>query len=171
MRESEYLEGNVQLIEILKNLPAFQNLKDENIEKLIRFCKLRFYLTGEKIIEEGQADKSAYLLISGRVRITKDNSLITSLHKPGELFGEMGFIAEEPRSATVHADEETTCLAFDGDYLEQIDIEGKLAFQASVYRMFAQILANRLRITTLEYVKTKQEVENLNRRLKQAWAR
>ncbi len=171
MRESEYLEGNAQLVEILKELPAFENLKDENIEKLIRFCKLRSYSTGEKIVEEGQTDKSVYVLISGRVNIEKNNSPITSLHKPGELIGEMGFIAEEPRSATVLADEDTTCLAFDGNYLDRIDIDGRLAFQASIYRMFAQILANRLRITTQEYVKTKQEVDVLNRRLKKSWAR
>lgn len=173
MRESEYLEGNEQLIGILKDLPAFENLKDESIEKLIRFCKLRSYSSKEAIIEEGQTDKSVYLLISGCVSISKANSLITSLNQPGELFGEMSFIAEEPkpRSANVHSDEDTTCLAFDGDYLERIDIEGKEAFQASIYRMFAQILANRLRITTQEYIKSKQEIETLNKRLKQAWSK
>lgn len=173
MRESDYLEGNEQLIDVLKNLPVFANLEYESLEKLIRFCKLRSYSSGETIIEEGQIDNSVYFLISGRVSITKANSFITSLDISGELLGEMSFISEvpKPRSANVNAEEDTTCLAFDGDYIEQIDIEGKDAFKASIYRMFAQILANRLRITTQEYIKSKKEIEILNNKLKKAWSR
>lgn len=164
MRESEYLEGNAQLVEILKELSAFKNFEDENIEKLIRYCKLRSYSTGELIIKEGDTDKSVYLLISGSVRITKNKKIIIQFQRAGEIFGEMGFIVEKPRSASVIANEDTSCLVFDGDYLDQVDIEGKQAFKASIYRMFAQILANRLRVTTNEHIKTRQELENLKKR-------
>jgi CRP-like cAMP-binding protein len=164
MRESEYLEGNTQLVEMLKDLPDFKYFEKEQLEKLIRFCKLRSYATGEFIIEEGNTDKFVYLLISGGVKITKNDKLIVQFRKVGDLFGEMGFLAENPRSASVVANEDTSCLAFDGEYLDQIDGEGKLEFQASIYRTFAQILANRLRITTQEHIKTGQELEALKRR-------
>jgi CRP-like cAMP-binding protein len=164
MRESEYLEGNTQLVEMLKDLPDFKYFEKEQLEKLVRFCKLRSYSSGEMVIKEGDTDKFVYLLISGGVRITKNSKLIVQFRKVGDLFGEMGFLVEKPRSASVVAYENTSCLAFDGEYLDQVDMEGKLEFQASIYRTFAQILANRLRITTQEHIRTGQELESLRQR-------
>ena len=161
MRESEYLEGNDNLIDVLKNLPAFEKFEDDSIRKFIRFCKIQSYSKGETIIEEGHTDKSVYVLISGRVRIVKSNKLLVTLEKAGELFGEMGYVVDDPRSASVIANDDTTCLLFDGEYMERVDIEERLAFQASIYKMFSQILSYRLRITTQEYINVRQELEHI----------
>ncbi|TAK65107.1 cyclic nucleotide-binding domain-containing protein [Methylobacter sp.] len=165
MRESLYLEDNDQLVEILKQIPAFKPFKDENLKNMLRLTKLRTFSTSETIIEEGAYEKSMYLLISGGVTISKNNKIILNLKRTGDIFGEMSLLGEEPRSATVSAVSETSCLVIDAEYLDSIDDEGKNSFHAAIYHMFAEILAYRLRVTTEKYTNANQEIERLKNEL------
>jgi len=73
---------------------------------------------GEVIFEEGYPADSVYLVCDGKVEIFKkrENEHI-SLAILGEnsIFGEMAFISEKPRSATVMAIEDTWCYSLSKD--------------------------------------------------------
>lgn len=62
---------------------------------------------GEIIFREGEDSECAYIVESGNVdiykRMQKGTVLLTTLG-PGEIFGEMGLITEQPRSASASAD-------------------------------------------------------------------
>ena len=165
MRESLYLEGNDQFIEALKQIPAFKAFKEESLKKILRLSKVRTFIPTEIIIEEGEYEKVMYLLISGSVTISKNNKTIVNLKRTGDIFGEMSLLEEEPRSATVTAESETSCLVIDAEYLENLSDEGKKSFHAAIYQMFAQILAYRLRVTTEKYTKANQEIERLKKEI------
>lgn len=62
---------------------------------------------GENLFRQGEPGDSAYILLSGSLRVVADSSegaerVINTL-APGEMVGEMALLTDEPRSATVYA--------------------------------------------------------------------
>jgi CRP-like cAMP-binding protein len=71
---------------------------------------LRQYASGEVIVREHDAGETAYIIEQGRVEVTKQldgESVRLAVLGPGETFGEMSMIDDQPRSATVSAIEDT----------------------------------------------------------------
>ena len=73
----------------------------------------------------------------------------------------MGVIDGSARSASVYAIDETVCLAIDASYIDRLSGNGKLAFCYILFRVFAECLANRLRLTDEELIKAKEEITRL----------
>jgi len=160
MIESKYLKENVENIQKLLSISALKNFEARNLGKLLRLSKIRQYEDGECIIKEGDVDPWLYFLLSGGVAIKKEGVLITKIAKKGEIFGEMRIIDDESRSASVHADGKTVCLAVDtsartrlsdGDSKDQ-----RLDFLLLLYRIFAEYITARLRLTNEELIKAKK---------------
>ena len=57
---------------------------------------------GSEIIVEGEFDESFYLLVSGKVSVHRGNVEVDVL-RPGSTFGELGFIVNQARTATIVA--------------------------------------------------------------------
>ena len=104
-----------------------------------------------------------YFLVSGKIRVVKHDEELSVLRRTGEVFGEMGIIDGSPRSASVYAVDETVCLATDASYVDRLSGHDKIAFSYILYRIFSEILANRLRLTSEELIKVKEENERLKR--------
>ncbi len=113
MKESPYLEGQGKI----KNLPVFKPYSEEKLKGLLRLSKIRQYEPQELIIKEGAEENWMYFMISGCVQIEKGDKIISALFRCGDIFGEMGFLDEEPRSASVRALKDTVCLAVDISHL------------------------------------------------------
>jgi CRP-like cAMP-binding protein len=150
MKQSEYLNKDRNLLIDLKKLSVFEPLAQEDLDHLLCMSRLRIYKPGEEIIKEGSVDNWIYFLIYGKVRIIKHNKEISVLTRGGDLFGEMRFIEDSPRSASAYAHGDTVCLALDTAYMEQLSGEDKLAFGYILYRVLAGILAEKLREATQE---------------------
>ena len=89
--------------------------------------QLKNFEPADVIFREGDAHShEAFLILSGRVAITihteSGEKLIAQL-KPGDLFGEMGLIDENPRSATATAVEPTEVEVVDEETFEHAIIE------------------------------------------------
>jgi CRP-like cAMP-binding protein len=69
----------------------------------------------------------------------------------------MGAIDGSPRSATVYAVDNTTCLATDSFYIEKLAGQEKIAFGYIIYKIFAEILAIRLRTSNRELLKVSKK--------------
>src|SRR5512143_1351066 len=111
MIESKYLEDNIENIQKLMSVPGLKNFDTKSVGKLLKFSKIREYQDGEVIIQEGDQDPWMYILLSGKIRIIKDNHEIGAIGNIGEIFGEMRIIDSKARSASVSAIGKTTCLA------------------------------------------------------------
>lgn len=64
------------------------------------------YADGDTIITEGILSNNAYVILKGKVRVSKkiDKKIVSvGTLKEGEVFGEMGLISESVRSANVTA--------------------------------------------------------------------
>lgn len=157
MIRSDYLKENKEITKKLREMPALKSFKDEDLQGILEISKVIKYEPGELIIEEGQYDNWIYFIISGKVGIQKQGEIITVLKRAGDLFGEMGIIDGSPRSASIMAIDETTCLAMDASYMDRLEGNDKVAFSYILYRVFAEILVNRLRIADEAFIKAKDE--------------
>lgn len=64
------------------------------------------YSKGDVIISEGIVSNNAYIIISGKVQVTKKlekKTVLINTLKEGDVFGEMGLISKTVRSANVTA--------------------------------------------------------------------
>ena len=163
MQESSYLKGRDDLIENLKKVPFLQSYEERFLKNILELSKLRRYSPDEVIAREGEYDCWLYVLLKGMIRISKNEEEIARLDTLGDTFGELAVIDGEARSATVYAATETTCLAIDGSFLDRMEQEERIEFEAVYYRLIAEILAHRLRTTSRELSRLKQEVELLSK--------
>jgi CRP-like cAMP-binding protein len=157
MASSGFLSENKEIIQRLKNIPVLGSFNDQDLDELLKQSRVIRYEPGEKIIEEGHFDRWIFFLLSGKVGIQKQGETIAVLKRRGDLFGEMGIIDGSPRSATILAIEESTCMAVDTSAIESLRGEERNAFTGILYRIFAEILANRLRFTDQELIKARDE--------------
>ena len=162
MIESKYLKENIENIQKLMTIPALKNFETRSLGKLLRLSKVRQYDDGERIIKEGDLDPWLYFLLSGKIRITKEGLDIGSIDRKGEIFGEMRVIDSLSRSASVYAVGKTICLAVDTSAKHRLSSEGpideKLDFLLLLYRIFAEYMSIRLRLTNDELIKAKKTV-------------
>ncbi len=165
MIETKYLKDNIQNIQKLMSIPALKHFETKNLGKLLKLSKIREYEDGEIIIKEGDLDPWLYFLLAGSIRVSKEGVEISRIDKVGEIFGEMRIVDSLSRSASVYAVGRTTCLAVDtsaGDKLSGAgERDEKLDFLLLLYRIFAEYMSLRLRLTNEDLIKAKQEVERV----------
>lgn len=168
MIESKYLKDNMQNIQRLLDIPALKHFEIKNLAKLLRLSKIREYNDGEVIIQEGDRDPWLYFLLKGKVVIKKEGFNIVSIDKKGEIFGEMRIIDSLSRSASVYAEGKTVCMAVDTSAQEKLSSdEKKLDFLLLLYRIFAEYMSIRLRLTNDELVAAKREAKEARKELEQ----
>ncbi len=161
MKETSYLQGRTDLIEKFSRLPFLRPFSKDQITEILKLSKIRRYDAGETIITEGTMDVWIYILISGEVRVSRKGKVLSTLDQAGDPFGEMSAIDGEPRSATVYAARDTTCLAMDASFLERTELKDRNILFAIFYRMLAEILASRLRVMNEKFVQIKDDLELL----------
>lgn len=165
MIESKYLKENIENIQRLMTIQALKHFETRNLGKLLRLSKIRQYEDGERIIQEGDLDPWLYFLLSGTIRVVKEGVEISTISRKGEIFGEMRIIDDQSRSASIYAVGRTVCLAVDmgaGSRLDGSDEkDARLEFLLLLYRIFAEYITVRLRLTNEELVKTKRQAREL----------
>ncbi len=155
MKETTFLDKNESMLENLRNIDVLEPFEDQELYRLLEMSKIRKYKAGEMILQEGRSDTWLYFLILGRIRITKKGKEVVVLTQKGEIFGEMGAMDASRRSASAHAVTDSVCLATDMFYIEKLSGSDKVAFGYVLYRLLAEILARRLRMTTEALIQAK----------------
>lgn len=161
MRETSSLTDNQRVLTLLKSIEKFSPFSDDDLHSFLDLGKLIEYQPGETIIYEGAQDTWIYFLLSGEVTIFKNGKKVHTLKRSGEILGEMGIIDGSPRSATIKAKEKSLLLGVDGTLVNQKHQANELAFGYTIFRLFAEILAQRLRLTTEENIRLKKELESI----------
>ncbi len=169
MIETKYLKDNIQNIQKLMSIPALKNFEAMNLGKLLKLSKIREYEDNEVIIKEGDVDPWLYFLLNGKIKIVKEGVEINKISSIGEIFGEMRIIDSLSRSASVHAMGKTICLAVDTSAKDKLRTSGdrdeRLDFLLLLYRIFAEYMSIRLRLTSENLAKAVQENDELKANL------
>lgn len=163
MIESKYLKENIENIQKLMTISALKHFETSNLGKILRLSKIRQYDDGERIIKEGDFDPWLYFLLSGKIRVAKEGVTIGTIDKRGEIFGEMRIVDDQSRSASVFAIGKTICLAVDTSAKDRLsptdEKDERLDFLLLLYRIFAEYMTARLRLTNEELIKAKKALE------------
>jgi len=97
---------SIAIGEFLQNCSVFKDVSQTALAGTAKVMKLEIYEPGEMIIREGEEGDRFYLIRSGNVEILKEaDSQLTSMGKlePGDFFGELALLKDEPRSASIKA--------------------------------------------------------------------
>lgn len=116
------------------------------------------YADSEVIVSEGVASNNAYIVIAGKVKITKKvdkKTVIIATLKEGDVFGEMGLITNTLRSANVSAVGDVTIGIIDREKFDDL-----MRTVPDDLRAILQALVARLRITTEKLSRIGVELEN-----------
>ncbi len=127
----------------LNQLGFFRGFSDAEIWGLVRASNWQSYQHGETIIQEGDIDNSFYIILSGVVNIQKNGQHVDTLQQ-GCCFGEMGFIANTERTASVVAKTDVSIIRVNASTLDRADEGTQLRF----LKVFVQTVTDRLKQTT-----------------------
>jgi len=159
MRETNYLKENKKALDLLRRIDRFEAFSDEELDSFLAVGKLKEYEAGETIIKKDETDHWVYFLVSGEIKIVKGEKTFAILKHGGDLFGEMGVIDGAPRSASVWALTKTMVLGLDCSTLTEQRKELASVFQYTIFRLCAQSLAERLRLTNEEVLRLQAEIK------------
>src|SRR6478752_2483661 len=76
----------------------------------------RVFAPGSVIIREGDVGDAAYIIVSGRCKVSRrvgDGHEVLGTMGAGDVFGEVALLLEEPRAATIEAEDNVTVLVLD----------------------------------------------------------
>jgi CRP-like cAMP-binding protein len=90
--------------------------------------EIRRFPAGEKLISQGDAGTSAYVLEEGEVIIDVDGKEITSVSERGAVFGEMSTLLGRKRGASVTTTKDSSFYVID-DLLSFLRQNGDLSIQ------------------------------------------
>ncbi len=131
----------------LENIPLFAALADDELEALAEISEIRKYKKGEVIFAEGDTGKDIYFLVGGEVSIRKKISSgfkTIAILREGDLFGEMSFFENAPRSADAFASRDCDILGIKGESFESF-LSSKPRKSFSVLMKMLAISSARLR--------------------------
>jgi len=135
-----------QAEDVLSRAPLFEAL-DEDATKALRAGVVEVQLgRGEHLFEEGDAGDRLYVVLDGKIKLTRaaadGRENLTSVLGPGEMFGELSLFDPRPRTmgAVAVTDARLAALAHD-------ELRGWLAGRPDVAMHLLRALVQRLRRT------------------------
>jgi CRP-like cAMP-binding protein len=134
----------------LANIPLFSGLTRAGLELVAKVATEEEHGLGAVLFEHGQAGDKLYVLLEGRVRISRNvpgvGEEALAILGPGSVFGEMALLDSAPRSADARVHERCKLLAIPKEQFDDLLFLHKdLAYE--VLWSFIKLLTTRLRET------------------------
>ncbi len=106
--------------EILGKVYLFQDLAEPERRAIAPYLERHTLLPGQELFREGDPGDSFYLVLSGSVRLSRNDVEILEV-QPGSHFGELSLVTDGPRTVTATALETTTVYGLGrGAFLELV---------------------------------------------------
>lgn len=138
------------MVALLRGVAIFQNLDNDELERVAEVCKTQEFVSGEYIFREGEAGNRLYLLFEGDVRISRvvpgSGEEALAVLKPGSLFGEMSVFDRSERSTDAISNGGSKVITISrSDFELLLDFNRELAHK--VLWSCVRVLSGRLRAT------------------------
>jgi len=143
---------------ILKENILFADLSSKQHKFVTNIVHLRKYRTGEVIFRQGEVGVGMYIIASGHVNITVEETRTVKNKSPhgiiiiklvsGDFFGELSLVEENGRrSATAIAEEDTSLIGFFKPDLLEI-LERRPGIGVKIALRLGEVIGRRLKETT-----------------------
>ena len=100
--------------EVLKHVPLFASLDEEETAVLAGQVRLKTFAPRQRIYKMGDANGQAYVVVSGRVRVSTvdqdQQEVVVDEPSHGEFFGFASMLEQSPHQTEAAAIEEAVCL-------------------------------------------------------------
>lgn len=133
------MASTTDIVDVIAGLSLFGDLSRPKLEAVAHTFEEQWFGEGERILRQGIAGSSFYIILQGEARIVIDGVERNRLAR-GDFFGEISILLGEPPSADVVAVGDMRCLVLPGPQVRDFLI----AHPATMYRML-QAEARRLR--------------------------
>jgi CRP-like cAMP-binding protein len=132
----------------LGKVPLFSGLTPAALELISRVATDESHALGTKIFQHGDPGDKLYIILEGRVRISRDvpgmGEEALAVLGPGSVFGEMALLDDAPRSADARVHERCRLLALPKDaFQDLLFLHKDLAYE--VLWSVVRLLTGRLR--------------------------
>jgi CRP-like cAMP-binding protein len=94
----------------LEKVPLFRGCSSEVIERLADATAEFAFIADQPIVQQGQVGNGLYIVVAGGARIVAGSDELARI-QPGDFFGELSVIDQQPRAASAFAIGPTVCLA------------------------------------------------------------
>jgi CRP/FNR family cyclic AMP-dependent transcriptional regulator len=132
-------------ISLLREVALFHGVSDEGLGAVADKSTEIEFEAGRTIVRQGEVGTGFFLIASGKARVVRDGRTIAELG-PGQFFGELSLLDQQPRIANVIAETPVDCLA-----LASWDFEAILSAQPGVALAILRGVARRLRAVSEEH--------------------
>lgn len=134
----------------LTSIHLFSGLTPGALELVSKVAREETHAAGTKIFQHGDVGDKLYLILEGKVRISRDvpgmGEEALAVLGPGQVFGEMALLDDSPRSADARVHERCRLLAIPKDGFDDLLFLHKdLAYE--VLWNIVRLLVGRLRET------------------------
>ena len=93
---------------MLGQAPIFAALTDRQLKALAKAAKVVAFPANTKVVKQGEPGIAFYLILDGETEVRQGSRTLAKLG-PGQFFGEMTLLDEQPRSADVVATRAAQC--------------------------------------------------------------
>ena len=145
LERSPQMLSEAQKIEKMKELAFFSRFSPNELKEVARAAAWRDYAAGETIFAEGSREQAFYVVADGSVAVSINGTRIRDLDT-GQCFGEMEYLADVGRTASVAANRSSTVVRVEGDFKGW----ASLPTQVRLNRVFQDVLIERLQATSKE---------------------
>jgi CRP-like cAMP-binding protein len=134
-----------------KTIPLFHGLRRTQARIAVLLGTLQRVAAGEAAVRRGEIGESMYVIVNGRadVVVTGPDGRRRPVRRlgRGDVFGEMGFVRRQQRTADVMALEDLELLAVDERFLKRLQRRYP-RIASTVFLNLARVLSDRLENTT-----------------------
>jgi CRP-like cAMP-binding protein len=139
-------------VDTLRASPLFSDLSDEELQKIIPFCRGEQYAKGAVIFTEGDEADTLYLLQRGQVRLRYEicpqpdacQNTNIPVETEGAVFGWSALVKPRRLTASAHCLSDVYLIAVDGEPLNDL-LEQDSHIGFVVMKELAEVVSDRLR--------------------------
>ena len=110
----EKLESSIQNVQVLRQIPLFAEIPPEQLKQISSHLKTEAFAADQIVMREGEPGDKFYIIAKGQVEVgvvrPDGQPEVIARRGPGEYVGEVALLMNIPRTASVRALGEVTCL-------------------------------------------------------------
>ena len=122
----------------LAKIPLFQGLSAKQIAAVDALVTTMDVAAGRELIRQGEVGREFMLVVDGEAEVRRDGAVIVT-RGPGDFFGEMALLLDQPRNATVVATTDMTI-----EVIDRRDFKRLLEEYPELYAPLLETTAQRL---------------------------